>query len=47
MHVEPCPSLCKMALCSQKIVRRALKRIVLDNNLVSSSSGIYEVEQLI
>ena len=38
-----------MASCSQESVRSALRRMVLDNDLhvVSSSSGIYKVEQLI
>ena len=36
-----------MALCSREIVRSALRRKILDNDSVSSSSGIYEVEQLI
>ena len=40
-------SLCKMALCSQASVRSTSRRKVLDNDLVSSSSGIYKVEQLI
>ena len=36
-----------MASCSREIVRGASRRKILDNDLVSSSSGIYEVEQLI
>ena len=36
-----------MASCSQESIRSALRRKVLDNDLVSSSSGIYEVEKLI
>ena len=36
-----------MALCSQESIRSALRRKVLDNDLVSSSSGINEVEKLI
>ena len=36
-----------MALCSREIVRSALRRKILNNDSVSSSSGIYEVEQLI
>ena len=36
-----------MASCSQESVRSALSRKVLDNDLVSSLSGSYEVEQLI
>ena len=47
MHVKPRPSLCKMASCSQESIRSTLRRKVLDNNLVSSSSGIYEVEKSI
>ena len=36
-----------MASCSREIVRSASRRKILDSDLVSSSSGIYEVEQLI
>ena len=36
-----------MASCSQESIRSALRRKVLDNDLVSSSSGIYEVEKSI
>ena len=48
-HIKPRLS-CKMASCSQESIRSALRRKVLDNHLhhvVSSSSGIYEVEKLI
>ena len=36
-----------MASCSQESIRSALRRKVLDNDLVLSSSGIYEVEKSI
>ena len=36
-----------MESCSQESVRSALRRKALDNDLVSLSSGIYEIEYLI
>ena len=46
-NIKPRPSLCKMASGSQESVRSALRRKVLDNDLVSLSSGIYELEKSI